>query len=83
MHALETTCLLFSLDEYGGEEFSKESMEELFNSLYCAEDEDGDDHGPVITTEEANALRKFLTNEVTRPLLSMLIWLWCVLFRYR
>ncbi len=76
-------CLLPSLDEDGGEEFSKESAEELFNSLYRAEDEDGDDDGPVITTAEANALRKFLTDEATRPPLSALIWLWCVSFRCR
>ena len=76
-------CLLPSLEEDGGEEFMKESAEELFNSLYCVEDEDGDDDGPVITMAEANTLCKFLTDEATRPPLSMLIWLRCVSLQCR
>ena len=77
MHALETTCLLPSLEEEGGEDFSEESVEELFRSLYETEDEDGDgdEDGPVISRAEANALQDFLTDEATRPPLSNLIWL--------
>lgn len=77
VHALETTCLLPSLEEEGGEDFSEESVEELFKSLYETEDEDGDgdEDGPVISRAEANALQEFLTDEATRPPLSMLIWL--------
>lgn len=83
VHALETTCLLPSLEEEGGEEFSKEGVEALYCSLYETEDEDGDgdEDGPVISREEANALRDFLTDEATRPPLSMLIWLRSTAFR--
>lgn len=85
VHALETTCLLPSLDEEGGEDFSKEGVEELFTSLYETEDEDGDgdeDDGPVvISTAEATSLENFLTDEATRPPLSMLIWLRSTAFR--
>jgi len=83
VHALETTCLLPSLEEEGGEDFSEESVEELFRSLYETEDEDGDgdEDGPVISRAEANALQDFLTDEATRPPLSNLIWLRSTAFR--
>ena len=84
VHALETTCLLPSLEEEGGEEFSKESFEELLKSLYETEDENGDEDedGPVISGTEAKALQDFLTDDATRPPLSMLIWLRYVLWSY-
>ncbi|KAL7528650.1 hypothetical protein ACHAWF_002649, partial [Thalassiosira exigua] len=87
VHALETTCLLPSpsLEEEGGEEFTRESVEELFCSLYETQDEDGDgeddDDGPVISRAEASALQEFLTDEATRPPLSLLIWLRSTAFR--
>lgn len=83
VHALETTCLLPSLEEDGGEEFSKESAEELFRSLYETEDVDGDgdEDGPIISSVEANTLEEFLTNDATRPPLSMLVWLRSTAFR--
>jgi len=83
VHALETTCLLPSLEEDGGEDFSQEAVEELFISLYESEDEDGDgeDDGPVISKAEAEALQAFLTDEATRPPLSMLVWLRSTAFR--
>lgn len=83
VHALETSCLLPSLEEEGGEEFSQESVEELFSNLYETEDEDGDgdEDGPLISSAEAATLQEFLTDEGTRPPLSMLIWLRSTAFR--
>eukprot|EP00571_Detonula_confervacea_P009856 CAMPEP_0172301444 /NCGR_PEP_ID=MMETSP1058-20130122/3332_1 /TAXON_ID=83371 /ORGANISM="Detonula confervacea, Strain CCMP 353" /LENGTH=513 /DNA_ID=CAMNT_0013011561 /DNA_START=7 /DNA_END=1548 /DNA_ORIENTATION=+ len=83
VHALETTCLVPSLEEEGGDNFSKEGIEELFKSLYETEDEDGDgdEDGPVISRAEATALQEFLTDEATRPPLSVLIWLRSTAFR--
>jgi len=83
VHALETTCLLPALAEEGGADFSEDRAEELYRSLYATGDggEDGEDEGPVITTEEANALQAFLTDEATRPPLSALIWLRSTAFR--
>lgn len=83
VHALETTCLLPSLDEEGGEEFSQESVEELFRSLYESQDEDndGDDDAPMISKAEAQALEDFLTSEATKPPLSQLVWLRSTAFR--
>ena len=71
------------MEEDGGEEFSQEGVEELFRSLYETEDEDGDgdEDGPVISRAEANALQDCLTNDDTRPPLSMLIWLRSTAFR--
>lgn len=84
VHALEISCLLPSLNEDGGEGFSRDSVEDLFNSLYEKEgaDDDGEEDGSVvITTAEANALKEFLTDEATRPPLSSLIWLRSTAFR--
>lgn len=83
VHALETTCLLPSLDEDGGDEFSQDAAEELLSSLYQSKDENGDgrDDGPVVKGAEATSLRKFLTNRSTRPPLSELVWLRTAAFR--
>ena len=78
VHALETTCLLPSLEKEGGEEFSKEGVEELCKSLYETEEEWD---GPEITVEESKALQDFLTEEETRPPLGMLVWLRSTAFR--
>lgn len=85
VHALETTCLLPSLDDDndGGNNFSQDAIEELLSSIYQSKDEndDGDEDGPVVQGTEAMALRKFLTNKSTRPPLSELVWLRTSAFR--
>jgi len=78
VHALETTCLLPSLSEEGGEEFSEDAVEELFKTLYETEEEWD---GPEITVEESKDLTEFLTGETTRPPLEMLVWLRTAAFR--
>lgn len=83
MHALETTCLLPSLDDDGGHNFSQDAIEELLSSIYQSNDNNGDDDddGPVVKGAEATALRKFLSNPSTRPPLSELVWLRTTAFR--
>ena len=83
MHALETTCLLPSLDDDGGNNFTQDAIEELLSSIYQSKDENGDkqEDGPVVKGPEATALRKFLTNPSTRPPLSELVWLRTTAFR--
>ncbi|KAL7466261.1 hypothetical protein ACHAXS_006552 [Conticribra weissflogii] len=78
VHSLETTCLLPSLPEEGGEEFSEDAVEALFKSLYETEEEWD---GPEITMEESRDLMKFLTGEATRPPLEKLVWLRTAAFR--
>jgi hypothetical protein len=83
VHALETTCLLPSLDDDGGNNFTQDAIEELLSSIYQSKDENGDkqEDGPVVKGPEATALRKFLTNPSTRPPLSDLVWLRTTAFR--
>ena len=84
MHALETTCLLPSLDNDDvGNNFSQDAIEELLSSIYRSKDDNGDDENdePIVKKTEAAALRKFLTNKSTRPPLSELVWLRTTAFR--
>ena len=83
VHALETTCLLPGLETEGGEEFRRESAEELLCSLYGSEGpgDDDEESAPRITCTEAGALKEFLTCDATRPPLNQLLWLRTSAFR--